>query len=123
MDEKKTPMPFYMTETYERMMKEKTEKKNPLKEENSQRDYFRQMYPQNVKKTLRVIVEVLNRIDVKGSFLYDEYPDNIRLERLTETILRLIPLENNMNRESQKNLVRVLLLEEIMWRRKRENLQ
>lgn len=120
MDEYRTPIPFYMTETYERMINQNTEKKEPLSEESSQRDYFRQMYPQNVKRYLRVIVEVLNRIDVKGSFLYDEYPDNVRLERLLETTLRLIPLENNMNRETQRNLVRVLLLEEVMWRRKKE---
>ena len=120
MDAYRTPIPFYMTETYERMINQNTPETYEIQNENSERDYFRQMYPLNVKRYLRIIVEVINRIDVKDSFIYDEYPDNIRLERLTETVLRLIPLENNMNRETQKNIVRVLLLDEIMWRRKRK---
>ena len=56
-------------------------------------------------------------MDVKESFFYDEYPDKIRLERLSEIILRLIPLEKNMNRDTQRNLVRILLWEEIIERR------
>jgi len=96
----------------------------PLPEENTDntgkgvdRDYFRQMYPQTVKRYIRVIVDVLDRMDVRESYIYDEYPDKVRLERLTEIILRLIPLENNMNRETQRNLVKVLLWEEIIQRR------
>ncbi len=96
----------------------------PLPEENvnnmgreNDRDYFRQMYPQSVKRYIRIIIEVLDRMDVRESYIYDEYPDKIRLERLAETVLRLIPLENNMNRETQRNLVKVLLWEEVIQRR------
>ena len=102
----------------------------PLPEENmnsydrgNDREYFRQMYPQAVKRYIRVIVEVLDRMDVRESYIYDEYPDKIRLERLAETVLRLIPLEKNMNRETQKNLVRVLLWEEVVERRNRNRQQ
>ena len=84
---------------------------------NSDRDYFRQMYPQQVKRYIRVIVEVLDRMDIKTSYIYDEYPDKVSLDRLSETILRLIPLEKNISRESQHNLIKVLLSEEILQRR------
>ena len=86
----------------------------------SDREYFRQMYPGRVKQYIRIIVDILNRMDVKENYIYDEYPDGIRLERLTEIILRQIPLENNINRETQKDLVRVLLWEEIAERRERK---
>ena len=86
----------------------------------SDREYFRQMYPGRVKQYIRIIVDILNRMDVKENYIYDEYPDWIRLERLTEIILRQIPLENNINRETQKDLVRVLLWEEIAERRERK---
>ena len=120
MDSNRTPMPFYMTETYQRMINNKPEDGSRRMQERSERDYFRQMYPENIKRYLRIIAEVINPIDARGSFLYDEYPDNIRLERLTETVLRLIPLEKHMNRETQRNIIRILLYDEVMWRRKRE---
>ena len=108
METRRPPLPYFMAYASQ--------------EENLQniddRDYFRQLYPQNVKKYLRVIVDVLDRMDIKESFIYDEYPDKVRIERLTEIILQLIPLENKMNRETQRNLVRVLLLDEIIERRK-----
>ena len=77
------------------------------------------MYPQIVKRYLRVIVEVLDRLDIKESYIYDQYPDKVSLERLSETILGIIPLEKNVSRESQQNLVKVLLYEEILRRRNR----
>lgn len=112
METRRPPLPYFMA--------------YPIPQENrnesggiTDRDYFRQLYPQSVKRYILVIADVLNRLDVKESYIYDEYPDKIRLERLTEIVLRLIPLENNMNRETQRNLVRVLLIDEIMERRKR----
>ena len=112
METRRPPLPYFMA--------------YPIPEENrntsdsiTDRDYFRQLYPQSVKRYLRIIVDVLDRMDIRQSFIYDEYPDKIRMERLTEVVLRLIPLEKNMNRETQRNLVRVLIIDEIMERRKR----
>lgn len=114
MENRRPPIPFYMTYPL-------TENNTNRMERSNDRDYFRQMYPQNVKRYLRVIVEVLDRMDVRESYIYDEYPDKIRLERLAETILRLIPLEKNMNRDTQRNIVKVLLWDEVMDRRRRNN--
>ena len=109
MESRRPPLPYFMV--------------HQMKEENnmggiSDRDYFRQMYPGAVKRYVRVIADVLDRMDIRESYIYDEYPDKIRLERLTEIILRLIPLEKNINRETQRNLVRVLLIDEVIERRK-----
>lgn len=107
MENRRPPIPYFMAYS--------------LPENNksiSDRDYFRQMYPIEVKRYLRVIGEVLDAIDVRESYIYDEYPDKIRLERLVETVLRLIPMEKNMNRETQRNLVKVLLWDEVIERRK-----
>ena len=111
MERKRPPLPYFI--------------ENPMTQENrngmdgiSDRDYFRQMYPAATKRYLRVIVDVLDRMDIKDSYIYDEYPDKIRIERLTEIILRLIPLEDNVNRETQRSLVKILLMDEIVERRK-----
>lgn len=112
MENRRPPLPYFMT--YQ-MPEENANNEGGV---ISDREYFRQLYPKVVKRYIRVIVDVLDRMDVRESYIYDEYPDKIRLERLTEVILRLIPLENNMNRETQRNIIRVLLLEEILQRRK-----
>ena len=116
MQQRRPAIPYFMT--YNIPQEESEDLKQSL-----DRGYFRQMYPQVVKRYLRVIAEVLDRIDEKDSYIYDEYPDKIRLERLTEVVLNLIPLEKNMMRETQKNLVQVLIWEEIIQRRNINNLR
>ena len=110
MDTGRPPLPYFMAYPLPK------DNRNDI-EKDTDREYFRQMYPQIVKRYIRVIVDVLDRIDVRESYIYDEYPDKIRLERLAETVLRLIPLEKNMNRDTQRNLVKVLLWEEVIQRR------
>lgn len=113
MEKGQPPLPYFMAYSLP--------EENDTKRQDD-REYFRQMYPQNVKRYLRVITEVLDRMDQKESYLYDEYPDKIRMERLAEIVLRLIPIENTMNRETQRSLVKVLLWDEILIRRNRRNL-
>ena len=128
MKDNKVIMPFFMTEEYEKIMNEIYDKKNiteksVLNKERDDREYFRQMYPEEVRKYLNVVIEILNRLGGKDSFIYDEYPDKVRTERLAELILKNIPLEKNKTRESQRNIVKLLLWEEIVRRRNRENMQ
>ena len=121
MENNRIPYPFFMTKEYEQIEKEQqkinVDKQENLEKENLDREYFKQMYPGDVKRYLKVIVEILDRLDGKNSFLYDEYPDKIRTERLAEMILKNIPLEKNQTRESQKNVIKLLLWEEIIRRR------
>ena len=121
MENNRIPYPFFMTKEYEQIEKEQQkiniDKQDNLEKENIDREYFKQMYPGDVKRYLKVIVEILDRLDGKNSFLYDEYPDKIRTERLAEMILKNIPLEKNQTRESQKNVIKLLLWEEIIRRR------
>lgn len=112
MENRRPPIPYFMANPLSEETMDNTDRRND-------REYFRQMYPQEVKRYIRVIVEVLDRMDIRESYIYDEYPDRLRLERLSDTILRLIPLEKNMNRDTQKNLIRILLWEEIIERRDR----
>ena len=112
MDNRRVPLPYFMAYSIPEDNINDTTRRND-------REYFRQLYPQEVKRYIRVIVEVLDRMDIRESYIYDEYPDRLRMERLSDTILRLIPLEKNMNRETQKNLIRILLWEEIIDRRDR----
>ena len=112
MESRRIPMPYFMA------YPSPEENNNSTRE--SDREYFKQIYPKEIKQYIRIITEVLDRMDIRESYIYDEYPDKIRLERLSEVILRLIPVEKNMNRNTQKNLIKVLLSNEIIERRERK---
>ncbi len=122
MENRRIPYPFFMTKEYEQMEREQQAMKIERgtyngEKERLDRDYFKQMYPTEVKRYLKVIIEILDRLDGKNSFLYDEYPDKIRIDRLADMILNNIPIEKNRTRESQKNVIKLLLWEEIVRRR------
>ena len=122
MENRRIPYPFFMTKEYEQLERERQAIEIDRgtyngEKERLDRDYFKQMYPTEVKRYLKVIVEILDRLDEKNSFLYDEYPEKIRTDRLAEMILKNIPIEKNQTRESQKNVIKLLLWEEIIRRR------
>ena len=122
MENRRIPYPFFMTKEYEQIERERQAMEINRgtyngEKERLDRDYFKQMYPTEIKRYLKVIIEILDRLDGKNSFLYDEYPDKIRTDRLAEMILKNIPIEKNQTRESQKNVIKLLLWEEIIRRR------
>ena len=104
------PLPFFMTYPSAAFAENQPEKV-------SGRDYMRQLYPLEAKQYLTVIMGVLDEMDFRENYIYDEYPDQLTLLRLTDTILRLISMRNNVSRETQKSLVQVLLYDEIIRRR------
>lgn len=109
--DQRPPLPFFMT--YPMFLQDETNQGRSYDE----REYMRQMYPMEAKQYLAVIYGVLDRMDYADSWVYDEYPDQMALLRLVETILRLIPEKTNMTRENQRNLLQILLYDEILRRR------
>lgn len=117
-----SPLPFYMT--YPDYMRGNSE-------DTMLRDfeYFQQMYPMEVKRSMKKVAETLDKIDFEGSMIYDEYPDQYRLQRLVKSILRMIQLEEkeknpeeNLDETAEKWmwmewLIYVLLSNEIYKRR------
>ncbi|MCD7752392.1 MAG: hypothetical protein LUI10_11775 [Lachnospiraceae bacterium] len=92
-------------------------------------DYLRGLYPLEAQKYLKKIRDILDYMDYEGSMIYDEYPDRWQLYRLAESIVKTLQTESESNEEKispQKwewisDLVQVLLLEELLDRRQREN--
>ena len=110
MQEKQPVLPYFMTYPLPQQIEQPDRSLND-------RDYMRYLYPQEAKNYLTVIVDVLDRVDFKESYIYDEYPDYLTLLRLTEIILRQIPMRKNTSRQSQRELVQILLYDEIIRRR------
>lgn len=91
-------------------------------------EYFRQMYPAEVRHHQIRIAEILDKMDYEGSVIYDEYPDRYTLERLAENITDIIRREENQRDSAQEppgydgkmmpSLIFVLLVNEIYKRRR-----
>ncbi|MCM1326456.1 MAG: hypothetical protein NC094_03655 [Bacteroidales bacterium] len=113
------PLPFYMT--YPGYLA-------PSQESAALQDleYLQQAYPREVRQYQRKIAEILDKLDYEGSMIYDEYPDCYSLQRLADTIIRILQQEEADKGEevsdseewkSVKNIVQVLLCNEVYKRR------
>ena len=114
----KVYLPFYMTYPV----------KYPFRQENkAARDieYLREMYPQEAKRLLSRISDILDKMDYEESMIYDEYPDRWQLYRLAENIVTILRNEAEENGEEItpekwewiSDMVQVLLFDEIFNRR------
>lgn len=114
----KVYLPFYMTYPV----------KYPFRQENkAARDieYLREMYPQEAKRLLNRISDILDKMDYEESMIYDEYPDRWQLYRLAENIVNILRNEAEENGEEItpekwewiSDMVQVLLFDEIFNRR------
>ena len=59
-------------------------------------EYLQQLYPQEAKKIQKKVLMHIEPIDYNGSFLYDEYPDQLMMYRVVAGIL------NEMKQDAQK---------------------
>lgn len=90
-------------------------------------EYLQQTYPREVRQYQCKIAEILDKLDYEGSMIYDEYPDCYSLQRLGDTIIRILQQEEAAVSEEEalseeewklvKCMVQVLLCNEIYKRR------
>ena len=67
-------------------------------------DYLRQMYPSYAKKYQSIISRAVDKMDYDGSFIYDQYPDKLTMQRMVSGIMAVIKTneEKDMEREKEK---------------------
>lgn len=61
-------------------------------------EYLQQMYPTYAKKYQRVISDAVDKVDYEGSFIYDQYPDNMTLQRMVASVM--VVIKNNEEKEN-----------------------
>lgn len=101
-------------------------------EKMEQRDfeYMKSMYPMAVKKILPYVEEECDRMAYHGSVIYDEYPDQLQIymmcNRIYEKLKKQKPRDDYememqifSEKEHLKELVQILLFQEIFRRRNR----
>lgn len=84
-----TILPFYMAYPYLYAIDDQTRRMQDL-------EYLQQLYPQEAKKIQKKVIMHIEPIDYNGSFLYDEYPDQLMMYRVVAGIL------NEMKQDAQK---------------------
>lgn len=105
-------LPYFMTYPMPRVTAESDPGRRDM-------DYLQQMYPREARMYQSAIMDILDRIDYRGSFLYDDYPDRLGLIRLADIVVQYVPIKNPSIAGSPVNrdLVEVLLYWEIYKRR------
>lgn len=70
-------------------------------------EYLQQMYPTYARKYQATISSVVDKMDYDGSFIYDQYPDKLTIQRMVESVMAIIRTNeeamNAMHTEVQSN--------------------
>ena len=53
-------------------------------------EYLQQMYPTYAKNYQNVISSVVDKMDYEGSFIYDQYPDKLSIQRMVASVITVI---------------------------------
>ena len=89
------------------------------------RAYLRAMYPMCAKMILVMVEDACDRLEYEGSMMYDEYPDRLSLLRKSQEVWEQAQKrenfgENSPDWEQIRDLTGVLLLQEMLVRRKKK---
>lgn len=115
-------LPFYMT--YPTVV---YTKENGMVEDL---EYFQQMYLNGARMLQREIVKSISILDYDGSMIYDAYPDQFMLRRLSAKLLDKMkkqtkpedPLYKVLAQEGIDELVFLILLNEVLKRRHKKDM-
>ena len=119
---KDTIFPFYMTYPYPYAYDEQMRRIQDL-------EYLQQLYPREAKNILKKVLFHLEPIDYTGSFLYDEYPDQLMMYRVVAGILTEMKKEAENSGEDwtkekelwMQDMIKLVLYLEIFKRRCKKN--
>ncbi|MCD8362276.1 MAG: hypothetical protein LUC98_04825 [Lachnospiraceae bacterium] len=86
---------------------------------------MRELYPLMARRLAPYVEEICDEMEYPGSMMYDEYPDQLSLMRKCRQVLERAEVaedfgEKEPDWEELRDLIGVLLLQEVMRRRKRK---
>ena len=94
-------------------------------------EYFKSLYPEQVRQAQRCVEEVCDEMEYEGSPIYDEYPDKQEIERVCRGICEKIEANRQMQTSERRRdsmdwdflgeLVSTLFCQEMHCRRCRRN--
>lgn len=66
-------------------------------------EYLQQMYPTYAKRYQGVISSVVDKMDYESSFIYDQYPDKLSIQRMVESVMVVIRSDEKQDADSMDN--------------------
>lgn len=92
-----------------------------MDEKEKQTEYLKSMIDSRYREMLRFVEELLDRLEKEGSTLYDEYPDKVRVELLTQILVEKYMRQNGdtmqMPEEQVFKIMKTMLIMEMIARR------
>lgn len=86
-------MPFYMSYPMQNLYLTEMEYEKDM-------DRMKELYPKEVKQITELVDEECDKMEYEGSLMFDEYPDRMMLERVTDRIYqRMQEKENSLTAE------------------------
>ncbi len=70
---------------------------NDDREERRELEYWKQLYPSQVRRVQREVEHQCDLMDYDGSVIYDEYPDRMALSRICEAVYQALMNEGVRN--------------------------
>lgn len=77
-------------------------------------EYFKGLYPMNVRRRQVLVDEICDRLDYAGSSMYDEYPDRESMYRMRDAVCRRA---RELGMDEDRDMTQLLLVNEINRRR------
>ena len=89
-------MPFYMTYPMQNLYLTEMEYEKDM-------ERMKELYPREVKRIQDMVDEECDKMEYEGSLMFDEYPDRMMLEQITDRIAeRMRNAEDNTMEASQR---------------------
>ena len=89
-------MPFYMTYPMQNLYLTEMEYEKDM-------ERMKELYPREVKRIQDMVDEECDKMEYEGSLMFDEYPDRMMLEQITDRIAeRMRNAEENTMEASQR---------------------
>lgn len=113
MEQNGEPKPYMI---YRREEKKPVSEEDERRRKQADREYFRGLCPQSMKRCRRLVEEGCDQYDRPGSPIYDDYPDREMIYGMRDGILRRA---GELGLTEDRDIVQLLLLHEIQRRRER----
>lgn len=80
-------------------------------------EYLQQMYPTYARKYQSAVSSVVDKMDYEGSFIYDQYPDKLTMQRMVESVVVVIRT-NEQTVDAGSDMADTALTEQAPWSEK-----
>ena len=81
-------LPFYMSYPMQNLYLTEMEYEKDM-------DRMKELYPKEVKQITELVDEECDKMEYEGSLMFDEYPDRMMLERVTDRIYQRMQEKEN----------------------------